>query len=151
MSAQTVAVAADHAGFPLKEQIRSLLEARDLQVIDLGPFNTDSVDYPRYADALAVVMAQGRASRGVLVCGTGLGISIAANRHMHLRAALCHEPLSARMAREHNDANVLVLGGRMIGSAMAEACLDAFLATPFGGGRHEARVAMLSRSAISAD
>jgi ribose 5-phosphate isomerase B len=150
MSAQTVAVAADHAGFSLKEQVRALLEARGLQVIDLGPYNTDSVDYPRYADAVAAALSEGRAARGVLVCGTGLGISIAANRHTHVRAALCHEPLSAQMAREHNDANVLVLGGRMIGAGMAEACLDAFLNTPFAGGRHERRVAMLSRSPISA-
>ncbi len=150
MKSQTVAVAADHAGYALKEQIRSLLESRGLTVIDLGPHSTDSVDYPVYADFLAAALADGRADRGVLVCGTGLGISIAANRHAHVRAALCHEPLSAKMAREHNDANVLALGGRMIGASMAEACLDAFLTTPFGGGRHEKRVAMLGRSAISA-
>ncbi len=147
MSSQTVAVAADHAGFPLKEQVRAMLEARNLTVIDLGPFDTQSVDYPRYADALAVAMAEGRANRGVLVCGTGLGISMAANRHSHLRAALCHEPYSAQMAREHNDANVLVLGGRIIGAGIAEACLDAFLSTPFGGGRHIPRVALLGRTA----
>jgi len=149
MQSQTVAVAADHAGYPLKEQIRALLESRGLTVLDLGPYNTDSVDYPIYADALAAALFDGRADRGVLVCGTGLGISIAVNRHAHVRAALCHEPLSARMAREHNDANVLALGGRMIGVAMAEACLDAFLTTPFSAGRHEKRVAMLGRSSIS--
>lgn len=149
MKSQTVALAADHAGYALKEQLRSLLESRGLTVIDLGPHSTDSVDYPVYADSLAAALADGRADRGVLVCGTGLGISIAANRHAHVRAALCHEPLSAKMAREHNDANVLALGGRMIGPAMAEACLDAFLTTPFGGGRHEKRVAMLGRSSIS--
>ena len=149
MGAQTVAIAADHAGFALKEQMRPLLESRGLTVLDLGPRNTDSVDYPIYADALAAALADGRADRGVLVCGTGLGISIAANRHPHVRAALCHEPLSAKMAREHNDANVLALGGRIVGVAMAEACLDAFLSTPFSGGRHEKRVAMLGRSPIS--
>lgn len=149
MKSQTVAVAADHAGYSLKEQVRALLGARGLTVLDLGPHNNDSVDYPIYADALAAALAEGRADRGVLVCGTGLGISIAANRHAHIRAALCHEPLSAKMAREHNDANVLALGGRLIGPAMAEACLDAFLTTPFGGGRHEKRVAMLGRSPIS--
>jgi ribose 5-phosphate isomerase B len=98
---------------------------------------------------MAEALADGRAERGVLVCGTGLGISIAANRHAHVRAALCHEPLSARLAREHNDANVLALGGRLIGLAMAESCIDAFLTTPFGGGRHEKRVAMLGRRANS--
>ncbi len=149
MAAQKVAIAADHAGYALKEQIRSLLEARGITALDLGPNNTDSVDYPVYADAMAEALADGRAERGVLVCGTGLGISIAANRHAHVRAALCHEPLSARLAREHNDANVLALGGRLIGLAMAEACIDAFLTTPFGGGRHEKRVAMLGRSANS--
>jgi ribose 5-phosphate isomerase B len=146
MGALKVAIAADHAGYALKEQIRPLLEARGLTVLDLGPNSAESVDYPVYADFLAAALADGRADRGVLICGTGLGISIAANRHPHVRAALCHEPLSARMAREHNDANVLALGGRMIGLSMAEACLDAFLSTPFGGGRHEKRVAMLARS-----
>ncbi len=149
MAAQKVAIAADHAGYPLKEQIRSLLQTRGITVLDLGPNNTDSVDYPVYADAMAEALADGRAERGVLVCGTGLGISIAANRHAHVRAALCHEPLSARLAREHNDANVLALGGRLIGLAMAESCIDAFLTTPFGGGRHEKRVAMLGRRANS--
>ena len=149
MSMQTVAIAADHAGFPLKDHIRTLLEGRKLTVLDLGPYTSDSVDYPRYADALAAALADGRAARGVLVCGTGIGISIAANRHAHLRAALCHEPLSAALAREHNDANVLVLGGRLIGAAMAEACLDAFLSTPFAGGRHEGRVAMLSAKTLT--
>ena len=103
-----------------------------------------SVDYPDFADAVAAALGSGRAERGVLICGSGIGISIAANRHRHVRAALCHDGLSARLARQHNDANVLVLGGRLIGVDAARECLAVFLATRFEGGeRHQRRIAKL--------
>jgi ribose 5-phosphate isomerase B len=141
-----IAVAADHGGFALKETLRSILNEWGYQVLDLGAFSADSVDYPAMADNLAGALADGSAQRGILVCGSGIGISIAANRHAHIRCALCHEPVSARLARQHNDANVLALGGRLIGVEMARACVDAFLTTEFEGGRHVRRVAMLART-----
>ena len=113
-------------------------------VTDLGPQGVGSVDYPDYGYKLAEEIAAGRADRGVALCGSGIGISIAANRHPACRCALVSEPLSARLAREHNDANVIAMGGRLVGFEMAKACLDAFLATPFGGGRHQRRVDKLS-------
>lgn len=114
------------------------------EVLDLGTTGRDSVDYPDFANALAKALEEGRASRGVLVCGTGIGISIAANRHRHIRAALCHDSVSARLARAHNDANVLALGARLIGIEVAKECLRVFFNTPFEGGRHAGRVAKLS-------
>jgi ribose 5-phosphate isomerase B len=135
MSGGTIALAADHAGFALKSKLKDELESLGLAVLDLGTHDTTSVDYPDFANALADAMAQGRASRGVLVCGTGIGISIAANRHRHVRAALCHDVSSARLAREHNDANVLVVGARLIAEVAAKDCLKVF-----AGGRHRARV-----------
>jgi len=112
-------------------------------VLDLGTSNGDSVDYPEFADAVAAALKDGRAGRGVLICGTGIGISIAANRHAGVRAAPCHDGLTARLARQHNDANVLALGGRLIGIETAKDCLTNFLQTPFEGGRHARRVAKL--------
>jgi len=147
MIQETVAVAADHAGFPLKEILKGELAARGFKVLDLGTDGPASVDYPDYADRLADGLKRGEAKRGVVVCGTGIGISIAANRHPHVRAALCHDATSARLARQHNDANVLALGARVIGEEVARECLRVFLDTPFEGGRHEKRVAKLSRSA----
>lgn len=143
VSADALALAADHAGFELKDQLARAARARGLEVIDLGTNSGESVDYPDFADRLAVALADGRAARGVLICGTGIGISIAANRHRHLRAALCHDVTTARMARLHNDANVLVLGARVIGLQTALDCMDAFLDTAFEGGRHGRRVAKL--------
>lgn len=134
MTQDIVAVAADHAGFALKETLKRELAAGGFSVIDLGTDGPDSVDYPDYADRLADALRRGAAGRGVVVCGTGIGISIAANRHAHIRAALCHEPTSVRLAREHNDANVLALGARLIGEELARDCLRVFLATPFEGG-----------------
>ena len=141
--AETVALAADHAGFELKEILEEAIVARGLEVLDLGTDGPASVDYPAMADRLAAALAEGRARMGVLVCGTGIGISIAANRHRHVRAALCHDVTTARLAREHNDANVLALGARVVGPGVARDCLDAFLDTPFAGGRHQRRVEML--------
>jgi ribose 5-phosphate isomerase B len=138
-----VAIAADHAGFALKTVLARELEALGCAVLDLGTTSAESVDYPDFGRALADAVASGRAGRGVAVCGTGIGISIAVNRNPAVRAALCHDVSSARLARQHNDANVLALGARIIGEEVARDCLRVFLATEFEGGRHSARVAKL--------
>jgi ribose 5-phosphate isomerase B len=138
-----IALASDHAGYDLKTALAGALEAAGHKVLDLGTNGPDSVDYPDYGDALAAAIADGRAERGVAVCGTGIGISIALNRHPGVRAALCHDETSARLAREHNDANVLALGARLIGSEVAKNCLKVFLDTGFAEGRHIGRVAKL--------
>jgi ribose 5-phosphate isomerase B len=143
MSANTIVLASDHAGVELKRQLRAVVEERGFEVLDLGSHDTSSVDYPDTAEALAAALADGRAQRGLLVCGTGIGISIAANRHRHVRAALCHDVTTARLARQHNDANVLALGARIVGPGVARECLEAFLDTPFEGGRHAQRVAKM--------
>jgi ribose 5-phosphate isomerase B len=138
-----VALASDHAGFALKAQIAADLAAAGHKVIDLGPDSEASVDYPDYGRALAETLAQGRAERGIAVCGTGIGISIAVNRVAGVRCALVTSGLMARLARDHNDANCIALGSRIIGIETARDCVAAFLQTPFGGGRHASRVAKL--------
>ena len=143
MSKNTIALAADHAGFELKDLLKQDLEEMGYEVLDLGTNGPESVDYPDFGTALAEALAQGRAGRGLLVCGTGIGISIAANRNPAVRAAVCHDETSARLAREHNDANVLALGARLIGTEVARDCLKTFLQTEFAGGRHGRRVAKL--------
>ncbi|MCH7931435.1 MAG: ribose 5-phosphate isomerase B [Proteobacteria bacterium] len=140
----SIVIASDHAGFELKETLKQELEALGFAVNDLGTHGGESVDYPDYADALARAVAAGEAGRGVLLCGTGIGASIAANRHAGVRAALCHDAQSASMSRRHNDANVLVLGGRVTAPETARECLRIFLDTPFEGGRHARRVAKLA-------
>lgn len=142
---ETIAIASDHAGFALKGVLKLELESLGYAPLDLGTHDTASVDYPDYANKLAQAIKAGKAARGVLVCGTGIGISIAANRHREIRAALCQDVTTARLSREHNDANVLVLGGRIVGEEVAKECLKAFLATAFAGGRHEGRVAKLAK------
>ena len=142
--AERIAIASDHAAVELKATLIEHLRAAGHEVTDLGPGGVDSVDYPDYGYKLAEEIAAGRADRGVALCGSGIGISIAANRHPACRCALVSEPLSARLAREHNDANVIAMGARLVGIEMAKACLDAFLATPFGGDRHRRRVEKLS-------
>lgn len=137
---QTIALASDHAGFALKQALADELRAGGHTVLDLGPQDEASVDYPDYANRLAAALGDGRAERGVLVCGSGIGIEIAANRHPHVRAANCVHATMARLARSHNDANVLALGSRLIGLETARDCLKAFLDTPFEGGRHQGRV-----------
>jgi len=145
MSAQTVAMASDHAGFDLKEHLKRELQAAGHAVLDLGTTSASaSVDYPDFGAALAKVIRDGGAGRGVLVCGTGIGISIAANREPAVRAAVVHDVTSARLARQHNDANVIALGARLIGTEVAKDCVRIFLETPFEGGRHGPRVAKLS-------
>ena len=130
-------IASDHAGFHLKQE---LIKSFDFEWIDLGPESTDSVDYPDFAHKLAEAMKEGQADFGVLICGSGIGISMAANRHNHVRAALCTHGLMAKLARQHNNANVLVLGERLTGVDVAKDCLKQFSETEFEGGRHAARV-----------
>ena len=139
-----VIIGSDHAGFELKQALLPLLAAQNLTIEDVSPTLIPSDDYPAIADTVSqkIAEADGQAW-GVLVCGSGIGISIAANRHRHIRAALCHDETTARLCREHNDANVLVLGARVIGPEVARACLNVFLSTKFGGGRHVNRVAKL--------
>jgi ribose 5-phosphate isomerase B len=144
MPAETIAIASDHAGFDLKSELKKDLAELGFQVLDLGTHNAESVDYPDFANALADALKANKAKRGVLICGSGIGISIAANRHPEIRAALVHDALSAEMSRRHNDANVICFGGRMIGADVARDCLKVFLATEFEGGRHARRVDKLS-------
>ena len=138
-----IAVGADHAGFELKERLARNLERQGHQVLDLGTQGTASVDYPDFAGAVADAVRDGRAERGLLVCGTGIGMSIRANREPGVRAAKCNDPFEARMARAHNDANVLCLGARIIDATVADELVTLFLATPFEAGRHAVRVAKL--------
>ncbi len=135
-----IALGADHAGFELKEKIKRLLDELGHEVLDLGCHSTESVDYPVFGAKVARCILSGQAERGILVCGTGLGMSMVANRFPGIRAALCHELFTARMARLHNDANVLVLGGRVIGDVLALEMVRVFLETPFEGGRHARRI-----------
>ncbi len=144
MTSETIAIASDHAGFDLKSVIKQELSDLGFAVLDLGADGTESVDYPDFGYAMASAISENKASRGVLVCGSGIGISIAANRHPAIRAALVHDSLGAKMSRLHNDANVIVFGGRMIGADVALDCLQAFLETDFEGGRHARRVDKLS-------
>ncbi len=139
-----IALASDHAGFALKRELAVWLSELGYEVTDLGTNGTESVDYPDFGMKLANAVATGAAERGIAVCGSGIGISIAVNRNPKCRCARVDEPVSAALAREHNDANVLALGGRLVGSDMAKACVAAFLGTDFAGGRHQRRVDMLS-------
>jgi len=144
MPQDAIAIANDHAGTELKRVLAGELAKRGIAVLDLGTDGTQSVDYPDYARSLAEALADGRAGRGVLVCGSGIGIAMAANRFRHVRAAPVHDVTTARLAREHNDANVIAFGARTIGVELAKECLEVFLQTPFGGGRHAGRVAKMS-------
>ncbi|MDJ0948721.1 MAG: ribose 5-phosphate isomerase B [Alphaproteobacteria bacterium] len=144
MAKGSVAIASDHAGYALKSVLKEELAAMGCEVVDLGTDNADSVDYPDFADAMAETVTGGRAERGVLICGSGLGISMAANRHRGIRAAPCHDVIAARLARQHNDANVLALGARLIGEETAKECLHVFLETEFEGGRHQRRIDKMS-------
>ena len=139
-----IAIASDHAPLDMKSALVEYLAAAGHDVTDLGPNSTDSVDYPDFGYKLANAVASGDAERGVALCGSGIGISIAVNRNPACRCALVSEPLSAALSREHNDANVIAIGARLTGIEMAKACLDAFLTTEFGGDRHSRRVGKLS-------
>ena len=143
-----IAIASDHAAVALKAELHDWLAGQGHDVADLGPDSEALVDYPDYGYKLAESIAAGEAEFGIALCGSGIGISIAVNRNPACRCARVDEPLSARLAREHNDANVIAMGARLIGSDMAKACLEAFLATPFGGDRHIRRVDKLSNPPI---
>jgi ribose 5-phosphate isomerase B len=149
MPGGAIAVASDHAGFDLKEILKRDLQKAGYDVLDLGTHSTESVDYPDFGAAMGEAIASGRAGRGVLVCGSGIGISIAANRRPEVRAALAHDVVSARLSREHNDANVVAFGQRLIDAEVAREALKVFLNTEFEGGRHAARVAKLSKGSRS--
>jgi ribose 5-phosphate isomerase B len=136
-----IIIGSDHAGFDLKEECKVYLKGRpDYGVKDIGAFSRDSVDYPEVAHELAQAIVKGEYSLGILICGTGLGMSMVANRYKGVRAALCHDIYTAKMSRMHNDANILVMGGRVTGVGLALEMVDVFLVTPFEGGRHQLRL-----------
>lgn len=139
-----IAIASDHAAVELKAALAAWLREGGHDVLDLGTDGGASVDYPDYGYAIGAALADGRADRGVALCGSGIGIAIAANRNPACRCALVSEPLSASLARTHNDANAIAMGARLVGPEMAKACLDAFLSTEFAGGRHQHRVDKLN-------
>lgn len=139
-----IAFGADHAGFVLKETLKAHAAARGHEILDLGTRSTDSVDYPDFGRAVGEAVSAGRADRGVAVCGTGIGISIAANKVAGIRAGAPNDLFATRLMREHNDANVIAFGARLVAPPLAEAMLDLFLTTPFAGGRHERRVKKLN-------
>lgn len=135
-----IAVGCDHGGLNLKNMAKDILTKQGVEVVDMGTYTTDSVDYPDYAYKVAQAVVSGQADRGILVCGTGIGISIAANKIKGIRAALCGDVFSAVMSREHNNANILCLGERVTGAGLAEMIILSWLKTEFQGGRHAARV-----------
>ncbi len=140
-----IAVASDHGGLKLKEQVKKWLAAAGHEVLDVGTYSEDSCDYTDFGEKAARMVAAGEAERGVLVCGTGIGMSLTANKIKGIRAALCTDPYMASMSRAHNNANILVLGERVVGFGLAEAIVRAWLTTPFEGGRHERRVEKIHR------
>ncbi len=140
-----IAIGSDHAGFELKSRVTDIVRQAGQAVEDLGTGDTSSVDYPDFAHRVAAAVASGQAERGILICGTGIGMSMTANRHPGVRAALCHDAYTAEMARRHNDANVLCLGARVVGDGVAEQVVKVFLETPFEGGRHQRRVDLIER------
>ena len=139
-----IILASDHGGISLKSQIKSYLEARDLELLDLGPFDDTSVDYPDFGEKAALEMKKHSDAAAIVICGSGIGISIAANRHSWIRCALVHDVTTAQLCREHNDANMIALGERVLGINTALACVESFLNTSFEGGRHERRVEKLT-------
>ena len=141
---ERIVIASDHAAVEMKAMLVAHLQAAGHQVVDLGPGGVDSVDYPDFGYKIADSIAAGRADRGIALCGSGIGISISVNRHPACRCGWGAEPLSARLAREHPDANVIAMGARLVGGEMAKACVDVFLDTAFGGDRHQRRVDKLT-------
>lgn len=135
-----IAVGSDHGGYNLKEEIKSWLEEKGHSLVDFGTYSRESCDYPGIAQAVARSVAAGEAERGIIICGTGIGVSIAANKVSGVRAALCHDTFSARASREHNDANILTMGERVIGPGLARDIVEIWLSTDFQGGRHQRRV-----------
>lgn len=139
-----IAIGSDHGGYQLKEHLVAKLSAEGFEIIDLGTSSDESVDYPDFAEQVCRRVLDSEAEIGILVCGTGIGMSMAANRHRGIRAALCHNEYSARMSREHNNANVLCLGDRVIGPGLAESIVDVWITTQFSGGRHQTRISKFS-------
>lgn len=139
-----IAIGCDHGGYELKQKILAHLRQRGLEYRDFGCDSTASVDYPVYGKAVAHAVASGECEKGIVICSTGIGISIAANKVKGIRCALCSEPLSAEMTRRHNDANMLAMGAGMVGKNLAERIVDTFLSTEFEGGRHARRVNLIS-------
>ena len=137
-----IAVGCDHGGLDLKDVVKSVLKDLGHEIDDQGCNSSESVDYPNFARAVSLLVSEGKCERGILICGTGIGMSMAANRIPGIRAALCHEMFSARMSREHNDANVLCLGARVIGPGLAAEVVRTWMTTDFAGGRHQRRVDM---------
>jgi len=135
-----IAIGSDHAGFGLKEEILELLKGLDIEIVDCGTNTTESVDYPDFGARVSELVSSGKAERGILVCGTGLGMSMVANKYPNVRAALCNDLFSAKMSRLHNDANILVMGGRVIGKDLAAEIVKVWLSTPFEGDRHLKRL-----------
>ena len=138
-----IAIACDHGGFELKEQVRAHLERQGIAYKDFGCYSLESVDYPVIGAAAAKAVASGECERGIVICTTGIGISMTANKVKGVRCALCHDPYSAEMTRRHNNANVLAMGGGMVGPFMAFKIVDTFLSTEFEGGRHQRRVDLI--------
>ena len=138
-----IAIACDHGAYALKEKLKKHLEAKGLEYKDFGTYSTDSCDYPIYAEAASRAVAKGECEKGIIICGTGIGVSMCANKVKGVRAALCGDCYSAEFTRHHNDANVLCMGARVTGSGLATKIVDTFLSTEFEGGRHARRVAMI--------
>ncbi|MEA3469374.1 MAG: ribose 5-phosphate isomerase B [Thermodesulfobacteriota bacterium] len=139
-----LAIGSDHGGFVLKEVVLAYLTELGHDIHDVGCFANESVDYPRFADLVCEQVAKGEADKGILICGTGIGMSMAANKYTGIRAALCSEQYTARMSREHNDANILCMGERVTGFGVAEEIVRTWLSTPFEGGRHQRRIQLFS-------
>ena len=144
MEIKRIVMGSDHAGYNLKLKVKAHLEARGFEVIDVGTDSPESCNYTVYADALCKAIATHEADLGILVCGTGIGMSMCANKHRGIRAALCSDTYSAKMTRAHNDANVICLGARVIGSCLATEIVDAFLSSEFEGGRHQSRIDLIT-------
>jgi ribose 5-phosphate isomerase B len=143
---QTFAIAADHGGYALKQHLLSYFAAQNINsVIDLGVYSDDKADFPHLATKMASALETGQAKWGILICGTGIGVSIAANRHAHIYAALCHDVTTARLARQHNDANILALGGRILGPTLAEDIVETFMRTEFLDGHYAKRMCMIDQ------
>ncbi len=135
-----IIIGSDHAAFPLKEKLKQFIVEKGIEIQDAGTDGESSVDYSDFGIKVAMAVSKGEYKRGILLCGTGLGMSMVANRFPHVRAALCSDLFSAKMSREHNDSNILVLGGRIVGEALAIELVKAWLETPFEGGRHQQRL-----------
>ncbi|PCI23902.1 MAG: ribose 5-phosphate isomerase B [SAR324 cluster bacterium] len=142
---EKIIIGSDHGGFALKETLRQVLAEKDFDVCDAGCFDTSSIHYPTIGQEVAERIAEGEFARGILICGTGIGMSLAANRVSNVRATLCHDHLTAKLSREHNNSNVLVLGARILGEETALDILQTWLSTEFGGGRHQERLDMIEK------